>query len=146
MSSTGHAIPAPAQSLIERARALRDDDRRVLAEARRAVDEAAQAEARRSAVEAIVERGPAYAESWIRIGAAYLPERLEELLRPGSGATASEVAEWQEVARLARLAIDDALLAFLTTDTIPPPAVRRLIAPWQAMLAAGHEREAAGSA
>jgi hypothetical protein len=135
-------IPAGLEAFLEQARALRDEDRRALAEARRAGSEVVRAGAWKAAVEMLPERAIAYVSSWARIGTAFVPERLEELLRTGSGTDAAEIAEWQEVARLVRIALDETLLALLLSDTITPPDVRELYDPWRRMLEAAHEARA----
>jgi hypothetical protein len=86
------------------------------------------------------ERADAYVSCWARIGPTFVPERLEELLLTGSDAR--EIAEWQEVARLARIAIDEALLALLLSDTMMPPDIRELYHPWRTMLEAAHAARA----
>jgi hypothetical protein len=139
-------LPPIVDSFVERARALTDEDRRALARARRAVDETFHAGAWRSASEMVADRASAYVEAWIRIGAAFIPQRLQELSDRGPNADPAEVAELEEVARLARAAIDDALLSLLTIDTIPPPDIRELYGPWQAMLlATASERPGQGT-
>jgi hypothetical protein len=135
-------IPAGLEAFLEQARALRDEDRRALAEARRAGSEVVRAGAWKAAVEMLPERATAYVSGWARIGTSFVPERLEELLRAGSGADAAEIAEWQEVARLVRIALDEALLALLLSDTITPPDVRELYDPWRRMLEAAHASRA----
>ena len=95
-----------------------------------------------AAVDLLAERADAYISSWARVGAAFVPERLEELLRTDSGADAREIAEWQEVARLTRIAIDEALLALLLSDAMMPPDVRELYHPWRTMLEAAHAARA----
>lgn len=135
-------IPASVEGFLEQARALRDEDRLALAEARGAGNEAVRAGAWNAALELLPERAGAYVSCWGRVGPAFVPERLEELLRTGSGADAREIAEWQEVARLARIAIDEALLALLLSDTMMPPDVRELYHPWRAMLEAAHAARA----
>lgn len=72
------------------------------------------------------------------MGPAFVPERLEELLLGRSAADAREIAELQEVARLARIAIDEALVALLLSETMMPPDVRELYHPWRTMLEAAH--------
>jgi hypothetical protein len=129
-------LPRIVASFVERTRMLTDEDRRALARARRAVDETFHAGAWRSASEMVADRASAYVDAWIRIGAAFIPRRLQELSDRGPNADPAEVAELEEVARLTRAAIDDALLALLTLDTIPPPDIRELFGPWQAMLLA----------
>ncbi len=131
---------------VRQVRELDDEDLRQLALARSAREEVFRSGAWRAAMEAAAHRADAYVEAWIRIGAAYLPERLDEVVQLGSEADPAEVAEWQRVARLARLAIDDALLALLTADTSRPPDIRELHAPWKAMLEAAHRRNTTGDA
>lgn len=130
------AVPAGLETFVEQARALRDEDRRVLAEARRGGSEVVRAGAWKAAVEMLPERAATYVAAWARIGTSFVPERLEELLGRSSGEDAAEIAEWQEVARLVRVAIDEALLALLLSDTITPPDVRELYDPWLRMLEA----------
>lgn len=132
-------IPAGLEGFIEQARALCDEDRLALAAARRAANEVVRAGAWKAANEMLPPRARAYVAAWGRIGSAFVPERLEDLVRRGSGVDTSEVARWQEVARLVRVAIDDALLALLLADTIPPPDVRELYDPWKTMLALAYE-------
>lgn len=134
------AIPDMVEAFIEQARSLDDDDRRALARAREAVDEGFHVGAWRAANEMAAQRAHTYMEARIRIGAAFIPDRLEELIRQGARAHPEEVAEWQGVARLSWAGIDDALLALLGTDSIPPLHVRELYGPWKAMLAARAER------
>ena len=130
-------------AFVERVLSLDDEDREALAAARGALDEAFHLGAWRSANE-IVGRDPrAYLELRQRIGSAFLPRRLGELVDLGAEADPSEVARWVGIARLARAALDDALMALLAADSIPPPALRELYAPWKAMLAAAHRREPA---
>jgi hypothetical protein len=135
-------IPAGLETFLEQARALRDEDRRALAEARSAGSEVVRAGAWKAAVEMLPERATAYVSSWARIGTSFVPERLEELLRAGSGVDTAEIAEWQEVARLVRIALDEALLALLLSDTITPPDVRELYDPWRRMLETAHASRA----
>jgi len=130
-------------SLIARARSLDDVDLQVLAEARAGIDETFHRGAWRAALEALSTGSSVYAEAWTKIGDAYVPRRLEELAQRGGGADRGDLVAWQQVARLARLAIDDALLALLTADTIPPPHRRELMLAWQAMLRAAHDRTGA---
>jgi hypothetical protein len=134
------------ESLIQQARALTDEDRFELARARKAVDEIFHAGAVRAATEMVTQRAEVYTQAWVRIGDAYLPERLEELVQLGSAGDLEDVAEWQQVARLVRIGIDDALLALLTADSIPPPSRRELYEPWKAMLAAAHQRRSSEAA
>lgn len=122
--------------LVERARSLTDEDLRNLAWARGGVDETFHIGAWRAAWEMVVERAEAYTNAWLRIGPAFIPERLRELVELGDRAESDQVNEWQDVARLAKLALDDELLALLTADLIPPPHLRQLHLAWRRMLEA----------
>lgn len=121
-------------TLVERARGLTDDDRVRLAAARRATDESFHAGAWKAACEMLSVRAEMYVKAWQRIGSAFLPNKLIELIDMGNRADPEEVIEWQEVARLVRLAIDDELLALLTSDLIPPPHLRQLHRSWAKMV------------
>jgi uncharacterized protein (DUF4415 family) len=134
------------ETLVQQARALTDEDRRELARARKAIDETFHAGAWRAAKEMVTARAEVYTQVWVRIGSTFVPDRLEELVQMGSAADPEVVAEWQEVARLVRVGIDDALLALLTADSIPPPNIRELYGPWKAMLEAAHRRRASEAA
>jgi hypothetical protein len=120
------------ETFVERARRLTDDDRRRLADARAAIDETFHAGAWKAATEILAQQGRSCHDAWIRIGPAFVPDRLEKLVQVGSDQT--EIARWQEVARLARLGMDDALLALSAPDIIRPPDLRELYRPWKAML------------
>lgn len=136
-------VESVVETLIARARVLTDADRWELARARGAVDEVFHVGAWKAAGEMVATRAGAYVASWVRIGGAFVPDRLKELLQMGSGSDPEEVRQWQEVARLTRLGIDDALLALFGADSIPPPDIRELHRPWKEMLEAAHAREAA---
>lgn len=138
--STETQVPAAVDALLERARSLDDDDRLALAEARGALDETFHVGAWRAAMGIVADRAEEYFRAWIRIGSAFLPERLEELIQMGVDADPSEIERWREIARLTRVGIDDALLCTLALDRIRPPDLRELYAPWKAMLTAAHER------
>jgi hypothetical protein len=75
-----------------------------------------------------------YALAWQRIGPAFVPDQLQELVEMGDRADPEEVERWQEIARLVRLGIDDELLAVLTSDSIPPPHLRQLHMAWAKMV------------
>jgi hypothetical protein len=128
---------------VERALSLDDVDREALAAARGAMDEAFHLGAWRSANEIVARDPGAYLELRQRIASAFLPRRLGELVDLGAEADPTKVARWEDVARLARVALDDALMGLLAADSIPPPDLRELHAPWKAMLAAAHRRRSA---
>ena len=121
-------------ALVERARALTDDDRVRLAAARGTIEESFHAGAWRAAFEMLPVRAEMYASAWQRIGPAFVPERLLEVVEMGDEADPAELGDWQEVARLVRLGIDDELLALLTSDLIPPPHLRQLHMSWASMV------------
>lgn len=131
--------------LITRARDLDDEDLRTLADARAAVDETFHGGAWRAAVEHAATLSGAHAVAWVHLGTCFIPTCLEGLVQQGSSGDAAELGTWQDVARRARLAIDDALLAYLGADTIRPPDIRELLAPWKKMLEESHRREVAGN-
>jgi hypothetical protein len=134
------SVSAPVAEFLERALSLDDRDREELAAARAEVDEAFHLTAWRSA-NAILGSDPAvYLELRQRIADAFLPARLVELVDLGPEADPEEVERWVGVARLARLALDDALMGLLAADSIRPPDLRELYAPWKAMLASAHRR------
>ena len=121
-------------TLVERARALTDDDRGRLAAARGAIEESFHAGAWRAASEMLPVRADMYASAWQRIGSAFVPERLLEMVEMGDQGDPVELRNWQDVARLVRLGIDDELLALLASDSIPPAHLRQLHMSWAAML------------
>jgi hypothetical protein len=132
------------EAFIEAARDLCDEDRLVLANERRRLNEIVRAASWKAANEMIGPRAAEYAEAWIRMGPAFIPDRLEELHGEGSGSNPGEIERWQDVARLARIAMDEALVALLAAETIPPPDIRELLHPWKQMQAAAFERRGAG--
>jgi hypothetical protein len=121
-------------ALVERARSLSDDDRVRLAAARGNIDESFHVGAWRAAVEMLPIRAEMYAATWQRIGPAFVPEQLLQLVDMGDQADPDDLSHWQDVARLARLGIDDELLALLTSDSIPPPHLRQLHRSWATMI------------
>lgn len=133
------ALAAGVETFVERARQLTDDDRVRLAEARAAIDETFHAGAWKAANDTAAQHERDYLPALVKIGAAYIPGRLEELVQTGTAADHTDVARWQEVARHARLAIEDALIALVTADLLRPPDLRELFGPWKAMLEAAHE-------
>jgi hypothetical protein len=129
------------EGFVTRAKAMNDDDRLALARARRALDESFQVGAWKAANEVAMGRAAEYLEVRVRLGGVYVPDHLEELVMLGSRADPAERAEWQDVARLVRAALDEATLAHVGLDTLRPPDVRALIGPWKAMLKAAYVRE-----
>ena len=120
------------ETFIDRARRLTDEDRQRLADARATSDETFRAGAWKAATEILAQHGRSYHDAWVRIGPAFVPECLDKLVQDGTDHT--EIARWQEVARLARMGMDDALLALTAADIIRPPDLRELYRPWKAML------------
>lgn len=139
----GRSTAPRLEALTRRARALTDADRLALAEARAAVDETFHVGAWKAANEIAVERAGDYMTAWMRLGPVFIPERLDALVQQGAASDPDELARWQEVARLTRIAIDDVLLAEVAADLMRPPDLRELYRPWQAMLAAAASREPA---
>jgi hypothetical protein len=139
MVNDGSAAGASAHldAFIAEARALRDENRVILADARRRLDEVVRAAAWKAANEVLAGRAEEYVDAWIRIGPAHIPDRLEEVR--GGGAEGAEIERWQDVARLVRMTLDEALVALLTADTIPPPDIRELLHPWKQMQEAAFE-------
>lgn len=88
------------------------------------MDEAFHESARAAAFEALAGRGEEYVRARRALARAHVPERLETEVGDGS---------WAEVARLAELAIDDALLALLGSDLLHPKHVRELYRSFQAL-------------
>jgi hypothetical protein len=123
---------ASIETFIDRARRLTDEDRQRLAGARAASDETFRAGAWKAATEILAQHGRSYHDAWVRIGPAFVPERLEKLVQDGTDR--AEITRWQEIARLARMGMDDALLAVTAADIIRPPDLRELYRPWKAML------------
>ena len=121
-------------AVVERARALTDDDRVLLAAARGTIEESFHAGSWRAALEMLSVRAEMYAWAWQRIGSAFVPERLLEMVEMGDQGDPVELKNWQDVARLVRLGIDDELLGLLTSDAIPPAHLRQLHMSWAAML------------
>ncbi|HEX6197589.1 MAG TPA: hypothetical protein VFZ37_16855 [Jiangellaceae bacterium] len=133
-------LSATLETFIERSRRLTDEDRLRLAEARAAIDETFHAGAWKAANDIVVQRAWEYRHALVNIGAAFVPGRLEELVQAGTAADRTDVGRWQDVARHARLAIEDALLALVAADLLRPPDLRELYGPWKAMLEAAHEQ------
>jgi hypothetical protein len=134
--SPGPADPTVA-SFIERARRMGDEDRKALAEARQATNESFHHRAWMAANEALGPRSGEYIRARRELGTSHVPEGLEALMERAAG-DSEAIAHWNDVARLAREGMDDALLALLVRDIIRPDQLRELYRPWKAML----EREA----
>lgn len=102
-------------------RSLTDEDRRVVAERRRGLDEAFREKAVRAGVESLAPHAAFYVWARAQVAGAHVPDSLEE---------ATLEPEWSEISRLVQLAIDEALLAFVGQGTLHPNHLRELIAPW----------------
>jgi hypothetical protein len=114
---------AAVESFVERVRNLTDEDRRVVAERRRKLDEAFHEKALRAGAEALPPHASLYVRARTQVANAHLPSRLEEGTRD---------AEWEEISRLVQLAIDEGLIAIVGQGTLHPNHLRELIAPWPA--------------
>lgn len=112
---------AAVDSFVERVRSLTDEERRVVAERRRGLDEAFREKALRAAAEAIPPHEAVYVRARARVAGAHVPTRLEEGVRDD---------EWTEISRLVQLAVDEGLLAMVAQRTVHPNHLRELIAPW----------------
>jgi hypothetical protein len=123
IAATGRHEPhlAAVESFVERVLALTDEERKVVAERRRVLDEAFREKAVRAGLEAAAAHAELYVRARARIGGAHLPTTLEEGDRD---------SEWSDVARLVELAVDEGLLAFVGQATLHPNHLRELIAPW----------------
>jgi len=102
-------------------RALTDDDREALAEARKALDEDFRGQALRSAAELLVGRGETYAVARREVAGAHVPEDLDD---PGRR---------DEIARLVELAIDELLVGTVVQERLHPKHLRELYRPWRAL-------------
>jgi len=106
---------------VQRVRALTDDDRKVVAERRRALDEAFRQKALRAGAESLPRHAALYVQARMQVAHAHLPTCLEESVRND---------EWTEISRLVQLAIDEGLIAMVGQRTLHPNHLRELIAPW----------------
>ena len=113
-------------SFVRRMRNLTDEDRRVVAELRRGLDEVFREKAVRAAAEAIAHHPELYVSARAQVAAAHLPTTLEER-EPNE--------EWSEISRLVQLAIDEALAGMVGSTTLHPNHLRELFAPWPPELA-----------
>ena len=116
--SDTHAPPA-VDVFVARVLELTDDERRVIADARAAVDESFHRSALLAAAEQLVGHGEEYLRARRAVALAHVPDALE-------GAPPSELEALNRVARGAQLAIDDGLLAVLARDTLHPKHLREL--------------------
>lgn len=114
------AHEAAVASFVERVRGLTDEQRRVVAERRRALDEAFREKAVRGGIEASARHPELWARARTQVAGAHVPDALEETADP----------EWAEISRLVQLAVDEGLLAFVGQGTLHPNHLRELIAPW----------------
>ena len=103
-------------------RALTDDDREALAEARKALDEDFRAQALRSAAELLVGRGETYAVARREVAGAHVPAGLD-----------GDPERRDQIARLVRLSIDELLVGVVTQERLHPKHLRELYRPWQAL-------------
>lgn len=114
---------AAVESFVERVRNLTDEQRRVVAERRRKIDEAFHEKALRAGAEALPPHAETYVRARARVAAAHLPTTLEQ---------GRADPEWAEISRLVQLAIDEGLVAVVGQGTLHPNHLRELIAPWPA--------------
>jgi hypothetical protein len=110
------------RSFVARVRALTDDDRTALADARKALDEDFRGQALRSAAELLVGRGEAYALARREVAGAHVPVGLDD-----------EPERRDEIARLVELAVDELLVGLVTQERLHPKHLRELHRPWRAL-------------
>lgn len=120
------------EQFVARALALTDARREALAERRRAIDESDYAASLRAGAEALATRGERYAAARRTLATAHVPDALEH-----PGLSPGERAHWNEVARLARLAIDEMLVAISGNEVLHPNHLRELSLAW------GHRSDSA---
>lgn len=106
---------------MERVRNLTDDERRIVADRRRRLDEVFREKALLAGAESLAAHADLYVRARAQVAKAHVPTCLDE------GVPAPE---WAEVSRLVQLAIDEGLLAFIGSGTLHPNHLRELIAPW----------------
>jgi hypothetical protein len=109
------------ESFVQRVCGLTDEDRRIVAERRRGLNEVFREKALRAGAEAIPAQAELYVQARMRVAHAHLPVCLDE---------GAPDEEWSEISRLVQLAIDEGLLAFVGSRTLHPNHLRELIAPW----------------
>lgn len=110
-------------SFAARVWALTDEDRVAVAKARESVDEAFHERALRAGLEALAGRGDEYLAARRALAGAHLPARLD---RARDDMQSDELAHWNDVARLVQQALDDALIAILTSASLHPNHLREL--------------------
>lgn len=115
------ALYAAVDSFVERVRNLTDEERRVVAERRRGLDEVFREKAVRAAAEAAAPHADVYVRARAEVSGSHLPTALEE-------GVVDE--EWSEISRLVQLSVEEGLLAFVGQRTLHPNHLRELIAPW----------------
>lgn len=108
--------------LVARVRELTDEERRIVAAARKAVDESYHERALVAAAEALVGRAEEYAHARRELARAHVPHALAR----GEPLTETERQAWNEDARLVQLALDDALAALVASDALHPNHLREL--------------------
>ena len=108
-------VSRAVEAFVAHVRALRDEDRVAVANARRVVDEEFHERALVAGLEILAGRGEEYVRSRRAVADVHLPESPEAL---GDDAA--------EIARLVQLAVDDALIAILTRDALHPNHLREL--------------------
>lgn len=119
---TGSARKA-VDGFVTRVLALTDEERVAVAETRKALDDSFREPALRAAAEALVGRAEAYVLARRELAGAHVPGGLDD-----------DPARRDEVARLVRLAIDEALAARVGQDVLHPNHLRELHRPWQGLL------------
>lgn len=107
-----------------------DESRLAVASARKAVDEAFHEKALRAASDALVGRGDEYVRARRALAGTHVPDKLTG--DDADALTGEELARWSEVARLVQQAMDDELMALLTSDVLHPNHLRELHRSWRA--------------
>lgn len=108
-------------SYVRYVQGLTDEDRRIVAEQRRVLDEAFREKAVQAGAEATARHPELYVRARVEVAGAHLPSVLDEG-RPNP--------EWAEISRLVQLAIEEGLLGVVGSRTLHPNHLRELFAPW----------------
>jgi len=127
IEETGQQPPlhAAVASFVNRVRALTDEERRVVAERRRSLDETHHERSLQAGADALARQAHLYVRSRAEVATAHVPDALgEDEADP----------EWVEISRLVQIAIDEGLVAVVGSGTLHPNHLRELIAPWPAEL------------